>query len=895
MMPTTAVAERAQLLSTKLFAPTHAPDLIARSRLVALLHQGARQPLTVVVAPTGFGKTTLLTEWLSQLGRPAGWVSLDRGDNDPTLFWAYVITALQGLDPAVGERPLAMLFSPEPPPIQVALTALINELAVLDGDVVVLLDDYHLIEDRRIHDGMAFFVDNIPPQVHLVIASRSEPPFPLGRLRGQGRLVEVTPADLRFTAAEAAAFLNDLMGLEVPDDAVGALERRTEGWIAGLQLAALSMRGRNDIGRFVASFSGDHRHIADVLVEEVLHRQTEEVQDFLLHTSVLERMCGPLCDAVTGGRRSRAVLEELERSHLFIVGLDERREWYRYHHLFADVLRARLIRDRPGLVRDLHTRASAWYEEHRLIPESVRHALESGDADRAADTVERAWRVMDRRFQSATWLGWAEALPPDAPTRRPVLSLGYGWALLDAGRFEEGEPYLDDAERWLDSPDPDRMIVADTVQFRSLAGTLAAARAYVAQAKGDREATERHARRALDLLPEDDPFYLGIPAVIIGLAQWSRGELADARRSFDDALHSYRRAGNIPYQHRAMYAIAEILRVQGRLSEAAARYEDALGFAHESPSRMTEAGSGLARILLERGDEAAAEARLMAGSDESEEERSHRWCMAMADLEEARADPESALQWLAEADRRYRPSQIPDTVPVSARRARILIALGRLEEAEAWAEERGVSLQDEPDFLREYELITLARLNLARLERGELPGDEIARLLDGLLRAARAGGRVGSQIEILVLQTRLHAFHRDDDDARACLERALELGGPERFHRVFMRDGAALRPWLREAVARGAHRGIARRLHAAVVGSGPENGPGTGQRLESPLTPREVEVMRLVAAGLRNKEIADQLFISTSTVKRHIANIYAKLGATHRAEAVAKANSLRLL
>jgi LuxR family maltose regulon positive regulatory protein len=356
-MPTTAIAEEARLLSTKLFAPTQGSAHLARSRLIARLDEGARQPLTLVTAPTGFGKTTLLAAWLSLREGPAGWVSLDRADNDPTIFWAYFITALRDLGPNVGDRPLSMLFSPEPPPLQTTLTALINQLATLGDDIVILLDDYHVVEDRRIHDGVEFFVNNIPPHVHLVIASRSQPPFPLARLRGQGRVVEVTPSDLRVNVGEATAFLNDLMGLDVPADAVGALERRTEGWIAGLQLAALSMQGREDIGSFVGSFSGDHRHIADVLVEEVLHRQTEEVQDFLLRTSILERMCGPLCDAVTGGRRSGAVLEDLERSHLFIVRLDERREWYRYHHLFADVLRARLIRDEPDLVRGLRVRA----------------------------------------------------------------------------------------------------------------------------------------------------------------------------------------------------------------------------------------------------------------------------------------------------------------------------------------------------------------------------------------------------------------------------------------------------------------------------------------------------------------------------------------------------------
>ena len=452
-MPTAAVSRAERLLTTKLHVPTPTGGLVPRRRLVHRLDEGAPR-LTLVVGPAGFGKTTLVAEWLADWSDSVGWVSLDAGDNDPSLFWGYVLAALQQAGVDVGDKVPAMLFAPEPIPPATVLTALINEIARFDGSLALVLDDFHVVDDPGIHEGVAFLLEHMPPSLRLIVISRRELPFPVARLRSQGDLLELTPTELRFTPGEIQTFLEDVMGLILSPEAVSGLERRTEGWIAGLQLAALSMRSRDDPEAFAHAFSGDHRHVADLLVEEVLQREKPEIRSFLLRTSVLERMSAPLCEAVTGVPDGRAMLEELERRRLFVVGLDDRREWFRFHHLFADVLRNRLARVAPDLIPGLHASASRWLEARGLLPEAVHHARSSADVHLLADLVERSWRAMDRDFQAAKWLKWVEPLPSDVIWARPVLTMGVGWALLDTGRIEEAVPYLDRTVWWL-GPDAD--------------------------------------------------------------------------------------------------------------------------------------------------------------------------------------------------------------------------------------------------------------------------------------------------------------------------------------------------------------------------------------------------------------------------------------------------------
>ena len=444
------------LLETKLYVPRSRRGLVPRPRLSERLDRGTASKLTLVSAPAGFGKTTLLTEWLAAgPAAPAGerlaaWLSLDRADNDPASFWTYVIAALRTVASEVGESALTLLQAPRPPPIETVLTALLNDLGATADDIVLVLDDYHVIDAPEVQDGMAFLLDHLPPWLHVVIASRADPALPLARWRARGELVEIRAAELRFTPDEAAAYLNEMMGLQLTAQDVAALEARTEGWIAALQLAALSMQGRDDVAGFIAGFAGDDRYVVDYLAEEVLQRQPDRVQAFLLQTSILGRLSGPLCDAVTGQGGGKAMLEALDRGNLFLVPLDDRRRWYRYHHLFADVLQARLLDEQPGQVPGLHRRASAWYQQNGEQSVAIGHALAAQDFGRAADLIERAIPAMRMTRQEATVHGWLKALPDEVVRVRPMLSFAVAGALLTGGEPEEVEVRLRDAERWLE-------------------------------------------------------------------------------------------------------------------------------------------------------------------------------------------------------------------------------------------------------------------------------------------------------------------------------------------------------------------------------------------------------------------------------------------------------------
>lgn len=882
------------LLHTKLHAPHGAGALVPRARLDERLAAGTHKPLTILVAPTGFGKTTLVADWLRRQSHlSAGWLSLDPTDNDPALFWAYVVAALQSAAPDVGGTITPQLFAPDPPSSHEVARMLITDLATLSSPIALVLDDYHLITNEEIDRALGFLLDHAPAQLRLVLVSRTEPRFPLGRMRARGLLAELGAPDLRFTSDEAASFLSGLEGLELTPQATQLLGERTEGWIAGLQLAALSLRGRSEVEARAASFSGDHPHIADLLVEEVLERQSADTREFLLDTAVLERLSGPLCDAVTGREGSHRTLEELERAQLFLVHLDHTREWYRYHHLFAEMLRTRGLRDRPDRTRTLHLRASRWFEDQGLTEEAVDYALRSGDDEAAAALVERSWTTMDRRFRSATWMGWVEALPPHQLMDRPVLSLGLGWALLDARRIDEAIPHLDRAERLAgdETRDEDRR-VADAVQFRALPGTLAAARAYIAQARGDLEATERHARRALELIPEDDPFYRGIPSVTVGMAQWSRGEIDEAFDAFAEGLRSFRAAGNRPFAHSAMYAMADIRLHQGRLAEAEALFDGALDLEGPDAPRAGQVRCGRAEILLDRGDLDGAEAELTRAVPDDGGEPGPRWTVIMAELAAARGDVSTMSSRLG--DLRISPPTghaLPPLRPFAARAARLYIGAGRLDEAERWA----ASLDHDgatpaPGWL--YERLTLARLRCGRLAA---PGGRNA---PGATRSEADPARSEGD----ATRTEADPARTEADPAADLMQTLSELADLAEQEdslrlqldaRLLQSDLAAALGNEREAdtFRQQAHE-LARREGFVTPPPAPGESPDEESPLEGVLTPREREVMGLIAEGLRNKAIAKRLFISLSTVKRHVANIYAKLGVTHRTAAVARVEEL---
>jgi LuxR family maltose regulon positive regulatory protein len=758
--------------------------------------------------------------------------------------------------------------------------------------------------------------------MQLIIASRSDPVVPLARLRARGQVTELRAADLRFTPDEASAFLNQVMALDLSGADVSTLETRTEGWIAGLKLAALSLKNRGDVQKFIRAFAGDNRYIADYLIQEVLNTQPEEVRRFLLGTAILDRLSGPLCDAVTGEPGSQAQLEALEKSNLFVVPLDDTRDSYRYHHLFAEVLRAHSMRANPDQVRTQHRRASIWFETNGSLSEALHHAAAGEDVERVARLLETRWPGMDRSYQTGKWLERVKALPDALVRARPVLNMGYAWALLNAGELEMVEARLDDVERWLrDTVDPsrdlpDEMIVEDEKRFRTLPLEIASARTYLAQTRGEVSGTVEHARRLLNVIPEGDIAARVTATALLALAYWTRGELEEAHRTFLAALAHMRMAGATLDAIRGEFVPADIMVAQGRLHEAAQIYERGLQLAkdslHSAAPETDELYLGLSELHRERGDVDSA-VRLLQTITESAGRAEHagnrlRWCTAMSRVAETRGDLASALRLLDEAERVDVRSPLPRVRPIAAMRARIWILEGRLLEAIAWAKAEGLSVEDELSYLREFEHITLARLLIARFraDHDERSIRDALTLLERLLIAASQGGRKGSVIEILALEALAHQSLSNVRAALDPLERALALGEPEAFLRIFVDEGDTMRDLLRHAAARGTGGAYTRHLLRAFdepfeAVPNPRSVVAATRAVVAPdhpvqsLTARELEILRLIAVGLRNQEIADQLSISTATVKRHVANAYVKLDVNHRTEALARAHALNLL
>jgi LuxR family transcriptional regulator, maltose regulon positive regulatory protein len=902
------------LLETKLHVPRRRPGLVARPRLIDRLSRGAESALTLVSAPAGFGKTSLLADWLAAAGvgeRCTAWLSLDQQDNDPALFWTYLVAALKTAVPGIGGGALSFLESPQPP-MDVLRATLINDLGATSSDVVVVLDDYHVLEARDVLDGMAFLVEHLPPQIHLVIASRADPALPLARLRGRGELIEIRAADLRFTPEEAAAYLNGVMGLGLTAADVTALEDRTEGWVAALQLAALSMRGRDDVAGFIAGFAGDDRYIVDYLVEEVLQRQSDHVRRFLLQTSILDRLSGPLCDAITGRDGGKAMLETLDRENLFLIPLDDRRQWYRYHHLFADVLQAHLLDEHPADVSDLHRRASAWYEQNGEPSEAIRHALVAKDFERAADLIELAVPATHQYRQEVTLRRWLEALPQDLLRVRPVLSNAYAGSLLVRGEVEGVESYLQDAERWLD-PTTGRppgslarsleMVVVDEEGFRALPASVAIHRAGQARILGDAAGTVAHARRALDLVSEDDHLGRGAAAALLGLVYWTNGDLDAARRWYADGMASLEKAGYLSDVVGGAITLADLSIAQGRLHEAMSTYQRGLRIATEhAPPVLRGAADmhvGMSQLLYERNELDAARQHLLTSRELGEHaglpKNQYRWRVAMARIRAAEGDLGAALDLLNEADRLYVSDFSPDVRPVPALRAQVWVAQGRLGEALDWARERGLSVEDDVSYLHEFEHLIFARMLLAcyRAERPASSIHEVILLVERILRAAEEGARRGSLLEILVVQALAQQAQGDIPGALAPLQRALTLAEPEGYVRTFVDEGPAMASLLRAAVKQGMVRSYVVSLLAAFDTTG-----GRGQvkqGVTEPLSERELDVLRLLRTDLDGPDIARELVVSLHTVRSHTKSIYAKLGVNNRRAAVRRAGELDLL
>jgi LuxR family maltose regulon positive regulatory protein len=899
------------LVSTKLRPSRARPKLVARPRLTERLEPEAARKLTLISAPAGFGKITLLVEWLRERAGGEGsvaWVSLDEGDNDPTRFLTYLVAALQSIEDRIGEGVLAALRSPEPPHIEDTTAALINELTALPEELSLILDDYHVVDSEAVHGVISFLLEHLPPNVHLVISCRINPPLPLARLRTRNQMMELDAAELSFTSEEAASFLNSVMGLGLSAEDVAALEERTEGWIAGLQLAALSMRDRADVSAFVNAFSGSHRDVLDYLAEEVLERQPGQVRAFLLQTCVLDHLSGALCDVLTGGSDGQAILERLERENLFVIALDEERRWYRYHHLFADFLRSRLERESPGRIKELHGRAAEWYEQNGWTSDAVGHALAAEDHEQAAHLVERVIGEMWFRGEVMTLLGWLEVLPEEAKRRRPRLLLEHATALMWVGRLEDVESLVREAELVVDAAAEGSgegpPSSSEDIHRRYLLGYAAATRAWRANLLGDPQSGIEFARRALALLP-DDPRPRTFAAFSLVAAYSFAGDFEAASAAFAETAELGLAAGHDYLTLEAMGYHAELQMARGRLREADGILQRALGFAAErgdvSLPATGEVYVSMGELLYEWDDLDSAEDRLTEGVKLAERTGQLGSLVdgyvSLSRLKQAQGNTDGALEAAREAERLARSSGVGQfTVEAAAWKSRLHLTQGELAAATSEWEQVSVG-DDEPTFVREIEQIARARLLVARGEQ-----DEALRLLADLREAAHAAGRTGREIEILALEALTLQAKGKKERAVRTLAQALALAEPEGYVRTFVDEGpemAALLSEGLEAQQRGrltpdvpAH--YLRKLSASLERDASRTATPGAERPE-PLRERELEVLTLVAAGKTNQEIAKELFVALSTVKTHIKNIYGKLDARNRTQALARARELGLL
>ena len=848
---------------------------------------------------------------------PLAWVSLEEADNDPSRFLSYLIAALQAIEAETAGAILNSLRSPQPPRIESVLPVLVNEIAAIPKDFALVLDDYHVIANEAVHDATSFLVDHLPPQAHLIIASRVDPPLPLARLRARGQMIEIRADGLRFTPEESAAFLRGAMGLDLPGESIVALEERTEGWIVGLQLAALSMRGREDVSGFIAALRGSSRHVLDYLAEEVLRRQPEDVRAFLLRTSILDRLSGPLCDAVTDRADSQKILERLERANLFTVPLDEERRWYRYHHLFSEFLRDRLHHTQPEQEPRLHRKASSWYENSGFVHEAVDHALAAADLENAARLVEENFRDMLAHGEATLLLSWMEALPEELLRSRPRLCIPCAWALLITGQLEEAGSRVQDLERMVEAagftPDGGEIPTGD-VDLAAISGEAAAIQAFIVRNRGDVPLSIELSRRALGLLREDNLTLRGIVALNLGGAYRMSGDLASANATLAEATTASRRADNAFAALLAMRELAELEVMGGHLHRAADLYRQALRLAEHRPFPAAGlAHVGMGELLYEWNDLEGAMSHLREGIELGERSGSTNIVfpghVLLARVKLAQGDVDGAIRVIQEDEWSAHGMNLPsrDLNRIAAHEARLRLAQGDAGAAARLLGQRGIGVDDHVDHLNVFEHVMLARVLIAQ---GDY--DAALTLLGRSLGWAEATGSMGVAIEVLAVEALGDATRGDEARAMIALARALSLAEPEGYMRTFVDEGepmaALLSKFLRARrterlpSSQGGSTEYVDALLAAFwepsgsrVFSSEASAPQTAQPLTEPLSERELQVLQLVAAGKSNREISTQLFVTVDTVKKHLTHVFNKLGVGSRTQAVARARELGLI
>ena len=893
------------LLKTKIAIPQHRTDLVNRPRLIQKLNDGAKGKLTLLSAPAGFGKTTLLSEWVHQSKSPVAWLSIDEGDNDPAYFLTYVIAALQSINESIGQTSLQLLYSPQIPPFEAIIVAFINSLIPYPEDFVLVLDDYHHIESQPIHDMLIFLLERMPQRMHLILSSRSDPPLTLSRLRSHQQIAEIRAADLCFTFEETSVYLEKCLEINLSHEEIALLESRTEGWITGLQLAALSMKDRNDLSDFIAGFTGDNRYIVDYLMEEVLNRLPEHIQTFLLHTSILDPLSGSLCDVVTDKKSSQQMLTKLEKANLFIFALDNERNWFRYHRLFADSLRQRLHHLFSEHVPELHRRACNWYEQNGLKYEAIDHALAARDFERAAYLLEGIAESVWDRGQQVKLVEWFDSLPDRVLSSRPLLCILYARALIMSGKQKTAEKCLQAAEEILKSPSnkvveilPDGTSYQHIFDRDELRGKISAVWALLSMYRGDVVQVIRHSREALRILAKEDLTWRGVVTTMLGMAHgWAGdGNMEKAEQAFSEAISISQKAGNVSFHLFAGLALAGIQTYQGRMGEAEELCRRLLQIAEESGMDQTGNAASilsiLGGILCEKNDLEKGLPLLQKGLELG---RLSHDVMALQGIRLnilrvliLEKEFGEAFHVIRKIEKDAKDFNLPPWMfhVVSAYKAQIWLESGKLDSAIKLVEEHGLSLEDEIPSRMEPEYVILARIFIARNKP-----EEAHRLLQRLIKNAMAGSRIVTAIQMhLVMVVALSAQGRQDA-AMDELKKAISLAEPGGFINIFVFEGRPVETLL-DKILSVQKNPYAKKISMAFKSSKPLKKEGV---LIEPLSEREVEVLQLLSAGLSNKEIADRLYISLNTVRTHTKNINSKLNVHSRTKAVARAKELGII
>lgn len=881
------------LLSTKFHIPRARENAVSRPRLTERLLSNlkGRGKIILVSAPAGFGKTTLLSELVMSIPYPCAWVSLSAGDNDPIQFWSYLIAAFQSIQPEVGGAALGLLQTPQLPPDETVPTILINDLVRLKRTIVLVLDDNHTIQNASVHSGMCFLLEHLPENLHVIISTRIDPPMPFARFRARDQLIEIRAADLRFTIEETEAFLQQTMGLNISIEDIASLEESTEGWIASLQLAALSLQGREDPHSFVSAFTGSHHYILDYLVDEVLNSQPDYVREFLLKTSILDRMNASLCDAITAYGNSQEVLEKLEQENLFVIPLDEERRWYRYHHLFADVLRHRLGQIYKDHLSPLHSCASAWFEQNGWIAEALHHSLAAGDQERAAGLVENNALPMLMRGELTTVLNWINSVEALLPSHL-WMAICQAWALTLTGQVDPVEQILQTAEQQV-------LLLKQSDKLEDLVGNIAAIRAYRASLLGDPIPAIQFSHEALRHLSESNLAIRSVVTLTLAVACWANGDVEGAENAYKEVKRTGIAAGNINAAIGGLSSLGNLLVVRGQLHQALETYREAIQLAtHPDGPLLPVAGAayvGLSLVSYEWNDLEAAHAYAQHSV-----ELCQKWGNAqslviayivLAQALQARNDLEHTEQVLNQAEILMRTAHTSSLVVgwVEAYRASLWLAEGNLDSAVRWAQKNQPDRGGGIPYLRSILNRTYLRVLLAKKDF-----DSARALLQQLLPRAEGTGQAGTMIELLVLQALLFQANDQRSEALQTLERVFSLAHSEDYVRVFLDEGEPMAELLRCAGSQGVLPKYVTRLLSEYDRSSSIRRVSQ-QPLIEPLSERELEVLCLIAEGLSNQAIAQKFVLSVGTVKAHTASIYRKLNVTSRTKAVARARELKLM